>query len=112
MAMSPGQEATARDFYAGGLRMTEIDKPPVLAARVGAWLRHRWRRAAPRPWTTTSGPPARDTPVSLVNDLDEVVARLRARGQSNEWDGNFPGFRRVYAHDPFGNRLEFLQPSP
>jgi len=29
-----------------------------------------------------------------------------------EWDGNFPGFRRVYAHDPFGNRLEFLQASP
>jgi len=39
LAMPPGQEATARDFYAGVLRMTEIDKPPVLAARVGAWLR-------------------------------------------------------------------------
>jgi hypothetical protein len=26
-------------------------------------------------------------------------------------DGHFPGFRRVYAHDPFGNRLEFLQPA-
>jgi catechol 2,3-dioxygenase-like lactoylglutathione lyase family enzyme len=63
-------------------------------------------------WTTTSGPPRKGHPGILVNDLDEVVGRLRARGQSTEWDGNFPGFRRVYAHDPFGNRLEFLQPSP
>jgi hypothetical protein len=23
---------------------------------------------------------------------------------------DFPGFRRFYAHDPFGNRLEFLEP--
>ena len=23
----------------------------------------------------------------------------------------FPGFRLVYAHDPFGNRLKFLQSS-
>jgi len=40
-----------------------------------------------------------------------VVARLRADGQDVTWDGDFPGFRRVYAHDPFGNRLEFLQPA-
>jgi len=25
-------------------------------------------------------------------------------------DGLFPGHRRFYADDPFGNRLEFLQP--
>jgi hypothetical protein len=24
-------------------------------------------------------------------------------------DADFPGFRRVHAHDPSGNRLEFLQ---
>jgi len=32
-------------------------------------------------------------------------------GQDVSWDADFPGFRRVYAHDPFGNRLEFLQPA-
>ena len=25
------------------------------------------------------------------------------------WDDDFPGFRRFYANDPFGNRMEFLQ---
>jgi hypothetical protein len=26
------------------------------------------------------------------------------------WDDDFPGHNRFYAADPFGNRLEFLQP--
>ena len=28
------------------------------------------------------------------------------------WDAEFPGHRRFYAADPFGNRLEFLEPLP
>jgi len=27
-----------------------------------------------------------------------------------DWDDDFPGHRRFYAHDPYGNRLEFLEP--
>jgi len=46
-----------------------------------------------------------------VSDLDVVVRRLAASGQAVTWDEDFPGFRRVYAHDPFGNRLAFLQPA-
>jgi len=47
----------------------------------------------------------------VVTDLDDVVHRLIEAGQDVNWDADFPGFRRVYAHDPFGNRLEFLQPA-
>lgn len=46
-----------------------------------------------------------------MSDLDDVAGRLRAAGQDVTWDGDFPGFRRMYAADPFGNRLEFLQPT-
>jgi predicted enzyme related to lactoylglutathione lyase len=47
----------------------------------------------------------------VVGDLDEVVRRLRDAGQDVTWAGDdFPGFRRAYANDPFGNRLEFLEP--
>ena len=28
------------------------------------------------------------------------------------WDDSFPGMRRFYAADPFGNRLELLEPLP
>ena len=110
LAMPRGEQAAARDFYAGVLGMTEVDKPSVLAARGGAWFRagglelHLGVEEA-------FGPARKAHPGVLVSDLDEVVRRLGAAGQDVTWDADFPGFRRVYAHDPFGNRLEFLQPA-
>src|SRR5450759_2399494 len=111
LAMPRGQEATAREFYEGVLRMTEIDKPPVLAARGGAWFRaggvelHLGVEDDFRP-------ARKGHPGIMVSDLDASVDGRAADGQSAGWDTDFPGFRRVYAHDPFGNRLEFLQQLP
>jgi hypothetical protein len=42
----------------------------------------------------------------------DLPTSRQAAGQAAQWDADFPGFRRIYAHDPFGNRLEFLEPSP
>ena len=109
LAMPRGAEDAARAFCVGVLGMTEVDKPPVLAARGGAWFRagglelHLGVEEEFRP-------ARKGHPGILVGDLDEVVERLRRAGQHVTWDGDFPGFRRVYAADPFGNRLEFLQP--
>ena len=36
LAMPRGREDAARSFYAGLLGMTELEKPPVLAARGGS----------------------------------------------------------------------------
>ena len=111
IAMPPGREDEARRFYAGVLGMTELDKPPVLAARGGAWFRaggvelHLGVEADFRP-------ARKGHPGILVDDLDDVVARLDAAGQATTWDDGFPGYRRIYAGDPFGNRLEFLEPAP
>jgi catechol 2,3-dioxygenase-like lactoylglutathione lyase family enzyme len=88
--------------------MSEVAKPPVLAARGGAWFRagglelHLGVEDDFRPAEKAH-------PGILVTDLDEVVRRLQEAGQDVRWDSDFPGFRRVYARDPFGNRLEFLQ---
>lgn len=55
--------------------------------------------------------PARKAhPGVLVADLDGLARRLVASGAAVDWDDNFPGHRRFYAHDPYGNRLEFLEP--
>lgn len=108
LAMPRDEEQAARDFFVGVLGMIEVDKPPVLAARGGAWFRagsvelhlgveDDFRAAR------------KGHPGILVTDLDDVVHRLVEAGQDVRWDVDFPGFRRVYAHDPFGNRLEFLQ---
>ena len=108
LAMPHGEEEAARRFFTGVLGLTEVDKPPVLAARGGAWFRagglelHLGVEDDFRP-------AGKAHPGILVEDLDEVVRRLRGAGQDVTEDGDLPGFRRIYAHDPFGNRLEFLQ---
>jgi catechol 2,3-dioxygenase-like lactoylglutathione lyase family enzyme len=110
LAMPPGEEAAARRFFVGVLGLAEVDKPPALAARGGAWFRagglelHLGVEDGFRP--ARQGHPG-----ILVDDLDELVRRLQAAGQDLSWDADFPGYRRIYAHDPFGNRLEFLQPA-
>jgi hypothetical protein len=45
-------------------------------------------------------------------DLDEVARRLTRAGHAVEGDANFPGYRRCYVSDPFGNRLESSSGSP
>jgi catechol 2,3-dioxygenase-like lactoylglutathione lyase family enzyme len=109
LAMPRGQEAAARSFFVGVLGMAEIDKPPVLAARGGAWFRAGGLEL--HLGVEDEFQPARKAhPGILMTDLDDVVRRLREAGQDVTWDADFPGFRRIYAHDPFGNRLEFLEP--
>ena len=109
LAMPPGEEDAARGFFTGVLGMPEVEKPPVLAARGGAWFRaggleiHLGVEQGFRPARKAH-------PGILVDDLVDVVRLLRKAGQEVTWDGDFPGFRRVYASDPFGNRLEFLEP--
>ena len=49
-------------------------------------------------------------PGILVNDLAGLAGRLEAREVELTWDERFPGYRRFYASDPLGNRLEFLIP--
>ena len=110
LAMPPDGEQAARAFFVGILGMVEVDKPPVLAARGGAWFRaggvelHLGIEDDFRP-------ARKGHPGIVVTDLDDVVQRLSEAGQDVRWDTDFPGFQRVYAHDPFGNRLEFLHPA-
>jgi catechol 2,3-dioxygenase-like lactoylglutathione lyase family enzyme len=110
LAMPRGREDEARAFFVGALGMVEIEKPPVLAARGGAWFRVggvEIHLGVEDPFT-----PARKAhPGLVVGNLDEAARRVATTGQDVTWDADFPGFRRFYAHDPFGNRLEFLQPA-
>ena len=46
----------------------------------------------------------------MVEGIDALAARLESRGVEVRWDDDFPGMRRFYTADPFGNRLEMLQP--
>ncbi|HVX42764.1 MAG TPA: VOC family protein [Mycobacteriales bacterium] len=109
LATPPGRENALRRFYGDLLGMTEIPKPPVLAARGGVWFRsgaaqiHIGVEADFRPSRKAH-------PGILVDDLDAMADRLTAAGQAVVHDANLPGYRRCYVNDPNGNRLELLQP--
>jgi len=110
LAIPEGGENAARRFYAETLGLTEVAKPPALAARGGCWFRgteleiHLGVEAAFRP--------ARKAHPGVLlkglDDLEGLAVRLRTAGVEVEWDDGFPGYRRFYADDPHGNRLEFL----
>lgn len=108
LALPRDGEPAARAFYGDVLGMTEVAKPSGLAGRGGVWFR---AGAAELHLGVEEGfrPARKAHPGFLVDDLDDVVERLRRVGQDVTWDGDFPGYRRLYAHDPFGNRLEFLE---
>lgn len=90
--------------------MVEVDKPPALAARGGCWFRggdvevHLGVEPGFRPARKAH-------PGILVTGLRRLAARLEGAGIAVTWDDHFPGHDRCYAHDPFGNRLEFLEPA-
>ena len=89
--------------------MTEVAKPPVLADRGGCWFQSSWLELHLGA-DAAFAPAAKAHPAIVVGDLDEVAARLTAAGHPIQSDPLFPRHRRFYANDPFGNRIEFLEP--
>ncbi|QIY96410.1 glyoxalase [Streptomyces sp. S1D4-11] len=109
LAAPPGSEDFLRVYYVEVLGMTEIPKPPVLAARGGCWFRagavqlHMGIEKDFRPAKKAH-------PGLRVTGIEAFAARLRAHKAEVTWDDNLPGHRRFYSEDPVGNRLEFLEP--
>lgn len=55
-------------------------------------------------------PPRKAHPVLLVSDLTALVVALKAAGSPVVDDEPLPGYQRVYVSDPFGNRIELMEP--
>jgi catechol 2,3-dioxygenase-like lactoylglutathione lyase family enzyme len=49
-------------------------------------------------------------PALLVSDLRSLIASLGGAGVEIVDDEPLEGYDRVYVHDPFGNRIELLEP--
>ncbi|MGW0884504.1 glyoxalase [Streptomyces sp. NPDC002671] len=109
LAAPPGSEDSLRAYYVNVLGMTEIPKPPALAARGGCWFEagfvqlHLGIEPAFRPAKKAH-------PGLRVQDIETFATRIAASGAPVTWDDNLPGHRRFYSQDPVGNRLEFLEP--
>ena len=111
LAMPRGLEDQARSFYRDVLGLTEVAKPPALAARGGVWF--------------TGGAlnlhlgveddfrPARKAhPALLVEGLAELAGLCETAGYEVVHDGGLPGYDRIYVTDPFGNRIELMERVP
>ena len=111
LALPAGREEDARRFYSGLLGLPETVKPPELAKRGGAWFESGSVKI--HLGVDADFRPARKAhPGLLIEGLSELVRRLREAGYVVSDDEPLPGYYRVYVHDPFGNRLEFLEPAP
>lgn len=109
LAMPPGQEAVARAFYVGVLGMVEEPKPPNLAVRGGIWVRGGAARI--HLGVEPDFRPARKAhPALLVRGLAAIAAACTAAGYAPVADEPLAGYDRLYLFDPFGNRIELMEP--
>src|SRR4051812_40128802 len=109
LAMPRGEEPAARQFYGELLGLPELPKPANLAKRGGVWFAagsHQLHLGVEQPFA----PAKRAHPALVIRDLAEMRERLTQAGIATRDDEPLPGYDRFYADDPFGNRLEFLEP--
>jgi catechol 2,3-dioxygenase-like lactoylglutathione lyase family enzyme len=109
VAMPRGEEAAARAFYVGVLGLREVQKPARLAQRGGCWF-------ASGDVSLHLGvedefrPARRAHPAFLVEGLADLVARCRAAGAEVIDDDLLETHDRAFVFDPFGNRIELMEP--
>lgn len=109
LAMPAGGEQEARRFYRDLLGIKEVPKPPHLASRGGCWFEDggvKLHLGVERPFT-----PARKAhPALIVSDLAALGAAIAQAGFRVVDDEPLEGYVRLYADDPFGNRIELMEP--
>lgn len=112
LAAPAGCEDEARRFYGAVLGLAEIEKPPLLAARGGAWFAVGDRQLHIGVEAEFVSARKAHPALRLIDRaaLEALAARLAEAGVEVTWAdaAELPGAGRFYAHDPWGNRLELI----
>ena len=109
LAMPPGGESRARAFYGDVLGFAEEAKPGDLAARGGCWFARGALRV--HLGVETAFRPARKAhPAFRVSGLAAILERCRAADVPASPLEERDRERRAYVEDPFGNRIELVEP--
>ena len=109
LAMPGGEEEKARLFYNGVLGITEQPKPPNLAKRGGVWFVEgnlKIHLGVEKDFR----PAKKAHPALLVEDINGLIEKCRDAGYDVVSDEPLDGYNRIYVYDPFGNRLELMEP--
>lgn len=109
LAMPAREETAARAFYRDALGLAEVAKPANLAARGGCWFEAGVLRL--HLGVDNGFRPARKAhPALLVRNLPALRRRLAEAGFPPKEDEPLDGYDRCYVDDPFGNRIELMEP--
>jgi predicted enzyme related to lactoylglutathione lyase len=107
--MPPEREDEARAFYQGILGLVEKAKPPQLVARGGCWFESGGLQV--HLGVEKDFVPARKThPAFIVDDLAGMVAKAKQAGYKITADEPIEGCERRQIDDPFGNRIQLIEP--
>jgi catechol 2,3-dioxygenase-like lactoylglutathione lyase family enzyme len=108
----PGREAEATGFYAGLLGLDVVPKPPG-AGRPGLWFSCGEQEIHLGIDDGAAEPRASRAHAAFeIDDFDAVRARITGADFEVRDAAPLSGRRRFHTRDPFGNRLEFLEPLP
>ena len=107
--MPRGREHDAVAFYEHILGIPHVPKPPVLAARGGCWFESTEVKL--HLGVEDEFRPSAKAHVGLVvEDVRALAGTLVDAGYRVVEDEPLDGFDRVYTYDPFGNRVELMEP--
>ncbi len=109
LAIPAGGEDQAIAFYEGLFGIKQVSKPPHLAKRGGCWFEDGDLKVH-LGVDATFHPATKAHPAFIVDDVRQLAARIAAVGHRVSDDEPLDGYDCVYAYDPFGNRLELMQP--
>jgi predicted RNase H-like nuclease/catechol 2,3-dioxygenase-like lactoylglutathione lyase family enzyme len=112
ITIPPGElaEEQARSFYCDLLGFREIEKPESLRGRGGFWVELGDIQIH---LGTEDSEARRQTKSHLayqVSDVDFWMNKLHEYGIVIDTSVPIPGYRRFEFRDPFGNRVEFIEP--
>ncbi len=105
-----GMEGDARAFYCDVLGLCEVEKPGSLQGRGGFWLAVGDQQVHVG---AEDGVERARTKAHLAYHVDDASAwraHLASRRVEIAEQAPIPGFDRFEIRDPFGNRIEFIQP--
>lgn len=109
IAMPAGREAEARTFYQGMLGLTELPKPAELEGRGGCWFANAVvtvHLGVDKNFVAAG----KAHPAFIVDGLADMERKLKQAGYRVTEDEPLPGCDRRHVHDPFGNRIELIEP--
>jgi len=110
LAMPPDEEEAAVKFYGAILGLEKVAKPADLSPRGGVWFR-TGNLEVHLGVEDQFSPAVKAHPAFLVEGLETLKARIEAAGYRVTDTVQIEGFHRVYVRDPFGNRVELIEPA-